>query len=142
MDEKQWKGENKFYAQALDVWINCFPLNTCIYICLKPVLMGKIVTFSFVEKGGGGGGGGSTAKKEVRTSSEYTYLRGENKFSEIQLCGKTGINREKEGPDVECLWFCVDTMIMLDIFISLYNEESLKLDCNINTHFSFDVFMQ
>ena len=27
-------------------------------------------------------------------------------FSEIQLCGKRGVNREKKGgcPDVECLW--------------------------------------
>jgi hypothetical protein len=27
-----------------------------------------------------------------------------NQFSEIQLCGKRGVNREKGGPDVECLW--------------------------------------
>jgi len=35
-------------------------------------------------------------------------FKGENKFSEIQLCGKggVGVNREKGSPDVECL--CID----------------------------------
>jgi hypothetical protein len=30
---------------------------------------------------------------------ELHVFKGENKFSEIQLCGKRGFNREKGGPD-------------------------------------------
>ena len=29
----------------------------------------------------------------------YTYLRETNKLSEIQLCGQTGVNRKKGGPE-------------------------------------------
>ena len=34
----------------------------------------------------------------------YTYLRETNKLSEIQICGKTGVNREKGGPQYTYLW--------------------------------------
>ena len=33
------------------------------------------------------------------TKLNYTYLRENNLFSEIQLCGKRGVNREKGAPD-------------------------------------------
>jgi hypothetical protein len=34
----------------------------------------------------------------------HVFKGGGDKFSEIQLCGKRGVNLEKGDPDVECLW--------------------------------------
>ena len=51
---------------------------------------------------------------------DYTCLRKKNKFIEIQLCGKREINREKGGPDVERLW----SQAMASIFKVIYGSFS------------------
>jgi hypothetical protein len=40
---------------------------------------------------------------------EERFSGGNKLFSEIQLCGKRRVNREKGGPNVECL--CTDTVL-------------------------------
>jgi hypothetical protein len=53
---------------------------------------------------------GSTNKGVDRVHSKYVctidieyMLYKKNEFSEIQHCGKRGVNRGKEDPDAECL---------------------------------------
>ena len=45
----------------------------------------------------------STKLNFTKLYFHYTYLRENNKVSEIQLCGKRGVNREKGDPDYTCL---------------------------------------